>query len=233
MKEINFLPKWYENDRRRQISFQTQYVILGVMFVMMLLWNFVAAHSISKTTAELAQIAPRYAEAESISREFSKIESEAMKLEKTAKFAEGVDSKMDVASVLGEISFLVGKRTLLSKLEFVAEKFVDKKGNKINDSSLALIGNPVGFREVQGLPFGKVRFKVVISGIALDASDVAKLICKLEDSPYFCQVIPSFSRNRKIKTERRVIGEDYRVSEFEIICYLANYSESIVESRLK
>jgi len=55
----------------------------------------------------------------------------------------------------------------------------------------------------------------------------------LEDSPYFCQVIPSFSRNRRIRTERRVIGEDYQVSEFEIICYLANYSESVVESRLK
>jgi len=64
----------------------------------------------------------------------------------------------------------------------------------------------------------------VISGVASDASYVADLVCKLEDSPYFCQVIPSFSRNREIKVETGVAEENLRISEFEIRCYLANYS---------
>jgi len=49
------------------------------------------------------------------------------------------------------------------------------------------------------------------------------LICKLEDSPYFCQVIPSFSKNKKIKAEGSASGKELQVSEFKISCYLANY----------
>ena len=81
---------------------------------------------------------------------------------------------------------------------------------------------------------GDVRFKVEISGIAADAGDVAELICKLEDSPYFCQVYPSFSRNSRIKAgtvpwlgsdSSYTADDSYQISEFEIGCYLANYRQ--------
>jgi len=51
------------------------------------------------------------------------------------------------------------------------------------------------------------------------------LICRLEDSPYFQLVYPSFSRNRNIKTGTNLAGENYPASEFEISCYLANYRQ--------
>jgi len=65
----------------------------------------------------------------------------------------------------------------------------------------------------------------VISGVAADASNVAELLCRLEDSPYFQLVYPSFSRNRNIKTGTNLAGENYQASEFEISCYLANYRQ--------
>ncbi len=79
-----------------------------------------------------------------------------------------------------------------------------------------------------------MRFKVVIAGVAASAGRVATLICKLEDSPYFCLVYPLFSRSKKInpvgrkslsglKAGSSFDREDYRASEFEISCYLANY----------
>ena len=71
--------------------------------------------------------------------------------------------------------------------------------------------------------FGDVRFKVVFRGIAAQAGDVAGLICKLEDSPYFFHVIPSFSRNRQLGAKGSDSAGGYQVSEFEIGCYLANY----------
>jgi len=63
----------------------------------------------------------------------------------------------------------------------------------------------------------------VISGVAAGAGDIAELIGKLEESPYFCLVSPSFSQNRKMKVGT---GENFQVSEFEISCYLANYREN-------
>ena len=89
---------------------------------------------------------------------------------------------------------------------------------------------------------------MVIAGVAADASDVATLMCKLEDSPYFFQVVLSFSRgDAKIKIEnasyRKEITDgqgnlenkdrvrdtaarsEIQVNEFEINCYLANYRQ--------
>jgi hypothetical protein len=96
----------------------------------------------------------------------------------------------------------------------------------------------------QELPLGDVRFKVVIGGVAADASDVAALICSLEDSPYFYQVVPSFSRtavitqtgnssfhskinneNSKGIVQQNKGNNQIQISEFEISSYLANYCE--------
>jgi hypothetical protein len=82
------------------------------------------------------------------------------------------------------------------------------------------------------VPLGGVKFKVVINGVAADASDVAELVCRLEDSPYFCLVYPSFSRNKKMTVTKRPAREDFQVTEFEIGCYLANYEESRVSGQL-
>jgi len=112
----------------------------------------------------------------------------------------------------------------LSKVEIKAGKFTDKKGGKISGDVLLSAGGEnqesSGGKDVH---LGNVRFKVVIKGIALNASDVAELICRLEDSPYFCQVVPSFSRNIKTKTGSGPDAMSNQVSEFEISCYLSNY----------
>jgi hypothetical protein len=132
-------------------------------------------------------------------------------------------------------------------VEFVAEKFVGRREAKPSPRAGAVV-RVVRAKsgEKRGLPLGDVRFKVVMSGVAADGRDVAALTCKLEDSPYFCQVVPSFSRNAKIsiksdsslhaetdvvegtvETKNRVRKAEgnIQVSEFEINCYLANYRE--------
>lgn len=221
MREIDFLPKWYTSGRRRQISYRTQYVALGGVFVVMMVWSFVATHSISKATAELAEGTARQAEAETASREFAKIKSDVTRLQKKVKSIEEIDSKIDVASVFAEVSFLVDEKIVLNKVEFSAERFAGKQQGRPDRASAVRVARAeLGGK---GAPLsGDVRFKVVIGGVAADAGDVAALICKLEDSPYFCQVYPSFSRNRKIKVRA---GKDLQVSGFEIGCYLANYRE--------
>ena len=236
MKEIDLLPKWYKSGRRRQINVRRQYIALGGIFVVMMVWNFIATHSISKATAELAADAAKQAEAESASQEFAKIKNEVIQLQKMAKSTEEINSKIDVVNVLAEISFLIGEKIVLSKVEFIAERFVDKQENKVNAGSAVRVAR-AGSGNREALLLGDVRFKVTISGVAADASDVAKLICKLEDSPYFCLVYPSFSRNTEVKvgtspslhSRAGLAEENYQASEFEIGCYLANYKESIID----
>lgn len=224
MKELDFLPEWYKGGRRRRISQRTQYAALGGIFVVMLVWNFVSGHSVSKAAGEVAQMASRQAEAKNTSLEFDKIKSHAKQLLGKAKTLEEIDSRIDVASVLAELSFLIGKEIALREVDFEAERFANKQAAGPGRGSMVRTARG-NFGKKQTRSFGDVRFKVVIKGVAADASEVAELVCKLEDSPYFRQVYPSFSRNTEVKTTGGPVTESYKVSEFEIVCYLANYRE--------
>jgi hypothetical protein len=233
MKEIDFLPTWYRSGRQRQISYRTQYAGIGGIFVVMMVWNFIATHSLSKAKAVLAEVELKSASAESAAQEFAKIKTEAAHLQEKARTIEEIDSKIDVANVLAEISFLVDKKIVLSKVEFVAEKSGGKQEGKPKSNSTVKVVSS-NFSGKEAPPLGDVRFKVLINGVASDASDVAALICKLEDSPYFCQVIPLFTRNKEMNPApprgagmktAKVGGEKFQVSEFEINCNLANYQQ--------
>jgi hypothetical protein len=222
MKEIDLLPSWYKSDRRQRISYRTQYIALGAIFVAMMLRNFATTSAIRKATAEVALREAEAAAGEGKSREFAKIKDKLDYLKERANILKEIDSQIEVAEVLGEISFLIGEKVVLKRVEFRAEKFPDKEAEKGNSGSVIRVAS-LDFAGKKAAPLGNVRFRVVMSGVASDASDVAALICRLEESPYFCQVIPSFSRNRKIKAGRDAEARDLQISEFEISCDLANY----------
>ena len=224
MKEIDFLPQWYRSGRRRQISYRTQYIALGGIFVVMMTWNLIAGGSISRAAAELSRQKSRETEAESISREVATIKQQMAELEEKAKVLDQIDSRIDVGNVLAELSFLIGERIVFSKLQFSAEKFADQTAGRAG-GALPVRAGAGGSAKMKGSWFGDVRFKVVMNGIAVNGSDVAELICKLEDSSYFSQVIPSFSRNTTVRTEQRRTEGSLQVTEFEISCYLANYEQ--------
>ncbi len=243
MKEIDFLPEWYKSGQRRQVSYRTQYIALGGVLMVMVVWNFITTHSISKARAQFANMVTKQAKAEGTSAQLVGLKQELEVLRKKQKSIEEIDSKINVASVLAEMSFLIDEKIILSELEFIAEKFENEQQAKPSLRGGTVV-RAVGARlnEKRQLPLGGVRFKVTLSGIAADASDVAALICNLENSPYFCQVVPSFSRTVEINTEGNTssgsrqeslgsagsihrIGGNIQVSKFEINCYLANYRE--------
>jgi len=240
MKEIDFLPEWYKSGRRRQVSYRTQYIALGGVFVVMVVWNFIATHSISKARAQYAQISTKQTEAEGLSAKFADLKSELRELREKTEFIEEIDSKIDVAGVLAEMSFLIDERIVLNKVVFDAEKIEDEQRSETSPRAGTVVRTVrTKLNEKRNLPLGDVRFRVVIVGVAADASNVASLICKLEDSPYFCDVVPSFSRTAEINVTSnpslrsgtknansgRESGGKIQVSEFEISCYLANYLE--------
>jgi len=86
MKEIDFLPEWYKSGRRRQVSYRTQYIALVSVFVVMVVWNFIATHSISKVRAQHAQMSTRQAEAEGLSAKFAELKGELRGLQEKLEF---------------------------------------------------------------------------------------------------------------------------------------------------
>ena len=70
---------------------------------------------------------------------------------------------------------------------------------------------------------GDSKFRVTIKGIAFDPGDIALFVCSLEDSDYFCNVIPSYTRDLKQKVNFSGMKDQGAMSEFALECYLANY----------
>jgi len=238
MKEIDFLPDWYKSGRRRKFTYRAQYVALAGILVIMVVWNFLAAGSISRAEAELARITAPDPKTDAANATFNELKDQITALQKQAALIAKVDSRIDVASVLGELSALIGDSVVLSKVELVAERFGRlPRALKARRSAAVRVTGPAG--RAQDVPLGQVKFKVVIAGVAADAADVAALICRLEDSAYFFQVVPMFSRDRQISPPlAAAAAESDRVelagpqaartidaSEFEISCYLANYRQ--------
>ncbi len=247
MKEIDFLPEWYKSGRRRQISYRTQYIILGGIFFVMMVWNFITSYSISRAQAQVVQMATKQTQAEKVSAKLAELKSEMNAFHRKEALVERIDSRINVASVLAEISYLIDERVVLNEIEFISEKFLGVQNKKSSRQVAGVVRAVRSDFVARGeLPIGDVRFKVLISGVAADASDVAALICKMENSPYFCQVVLSYSRNADIEvrgSDTLRLQKDYtqelsdtgrgdhksegnfRVSNFEINCYLANYRE--------
>lgn len=243
MKEIDFLPEWYKSGKRREISYRTQYIALGGVIVVMVVWSFITARSISTAGAQFTQMETRQTQAKGLSIKLGELKSELRALQEKAESIEEIDSKIDVAGVLAEMSFLIDEKIVLGKVEFIAENIENKQQDILSPRGSNVVRAVRGaMSPKQELLLGDVRFRVVIGGVAADASDVAALICILEDSPYFCQVVPSFSRSTvitaagnpslysKIKNEKRTIQKNenniqIQLSEFEISTYLANYRE--------
>jgi hypothetical protein len=221
MKEIDFLPDWYTSGKRRRVNYRTQYILLGLVIGGMVVWNFITGGIISKVTAEISKSEAEMVQAEKLSQEYDRLSNELMQLNDKAKVIKEIDSRINVSDVLGEMSYLVGEQIVLNEVEFEAEPFAERQMGK-NRQGVAARKAFAALRGKGMLLLGNVRFKVLIKGIASQAGDVASLICRLEESPYFCQVIPSFSKNKEIKPSQNQ-KQSYEVSEFEIICYLANY----------
>ena len=223
MNDIDLLPQWYKKNQQRQMGYRAECFALGCILMVMLVWGFHTKSIVSKAEAGLNKLRSRHRELKDDVRSFSEKKKTAALLKKKVDILKEIDSRIDVPSVLAELSFLIDEDIVLKKVKFDAERFKSRPTGKAASAGLRTARTRSGSNKV--ILFGDVRFTVLISGIAADGSDVAELICKLEDSPYFCQVIPFFSRNKKAKAGGTIDEEKLKSTEFELGCYLASYKE--------
>ncbi len=234
MRELDFLPEWYKEGRRRQSHMRRQYVALAVVFLAMMTFNLTAAHRARTAAAELAHFEGQQMRAEGIVHEFSVVTKEFNELKVRADLMERLDSKIDVAAVLAEMSCLIAEPVVLSRVEFTAEPFSRPPGQE--KGSAVQTASATGTSRAR-LPLGRTRFRIVLAGVAAHPSHVADLVCRLDESSYFQRVYPSFSRTTRIHIAGATTGqpradaatrrdaEALEVTEFEITCHLANYEE--------
>lgn len=239
MKEIDFLPEWYKEGKRRRVRTRWQCIALSVVFLAMIAYNTIAGHRITAATAALDRLDEQRTQAESVMHEYEVLNKELSEYQAEIQSLERMDSRIEPAAVLAEISHIIGPHIVLSRLEFIADPVeAPEKGSKRSRSSVRAASTKRSGKE-QG-PLGDVRFRVVLAGVAASPEKVGELVCRLEASSFFRNVYSSGFRNSNIEVPvarvPEVTGtkskkpaaearETLQVSEFEITCYLANYEE--------
>ena len=207
MKEIDFLPVWYKKSRRQQFRYRWQYVIIIIGFVFMAGWSFFSGKIASDSHAYVMD------EGISTTGEYQKYQAQLKQLTAHEALIEKCSSKVMLSSVMAELSFIVDESIILNQFEITAEKY--EPGKIANVTATSIIRKTANAQNENIEQ--DIIYKVVLYGIATDNNAVAKLLCDLEQSQYFCNVIPSYSKNVKLK--------DKFLSEFEISCYIANFKE--------
>jgi len=212
MKEIDFIPQWYKDRQKKQVGYHTQYVVIIVIFAAIVLWSFGTCISVSKAKAQMKRIEASLAANAELADECNKLTTVLSRLRDKVRILDKLSHKTSIANVIAELSFLVPDNVILSKVDIGLERF-EATADPANKSNVRLLRR--GADAADAMPAQNSRFKVVLAGIAAGVEDVAALISAMEDSSYFCQVVPGFSRSSKAK--------DITVTEFEVGCYLANY----------
>ena len=220
MKEIDLLPEWYKNSRRHSISFLTQYIVLSSIFMSMLIWCVISAAAVSRGSSEIERLEKQKMQLEKETALFSKYSGLISDLTEKTKTFRQIDSRIDVAAVLAELSYLVDEKIVLSGISFVAEK-IDGSAKASQSAPRTAQSSGTG-NDV--LLSGDVRFAVRINGIAKEAADVAQLTIKLEESPYFSQVVPLFTEHTANKGVGPSGAARKESADFDIGCYLSNYA---------
>jgi hypothetical protein len=219
MKEIDLLPQWYKAGQRRKVGLQSQCIGLGILLVVLLICNFLAGDSVSKAEARVMTAQPRQDRAETALQQATKLDSQLARLKAKAGVLSGIDSHIDIAKVLSELSFLIASEVVISDISCKAEP-ISAQTNALRMTGIRMASSRSSGKAMVS---GPVQFKVVIKGIAAETSDVGEMVLKLEQSEYFSCVNLSLSRNKKVKVLTEDGTEDRNVSEFEISCRLANY----------
>jgi len=235
VKELDFLPDWYKDRKRRHSRVRKQYIALVAVFLLMMTFNLTALHRATTVAAEVSRQEEQRVQAEATVHEFNLVTRELNQIKAKADLVRRIDTRIDIAPILAEISHVVDESVMLSKVELVGEPV--SSPNDVRQAQGPSVRAFAADNSRRAAPLGESTLRVVLAGVAAQPSDVADLVSRLDQSGYFRQVRPSFYGRSKVQigpakavstqgaAPRTDGSRTMDVTAFEITCALANYEE--------
>jgi hypothetical protein len=214
MKEIDFIPDWYRADQNRKRRHHRQYALLGVLLMLLVGWNFIIGHHVSVVRAEVEAVQSIIDSARLRVDDATLLQNEIADISRKTSELEAVAPRTKTSAVMAELSQITGDNIVLSKLTLSAEPIDTPQSRPAQKPGTVVQVNPAAQSKTD-LGSAPLRTKVVLCGIAALPADAATLIYRLEQSDYFEQVVPVFTRAKTVR--------EHEVTEFEIRCYVADY----------
>lgn len=216
MKEIDFIPEWYKAGRSRKRRYVHQCTWMGVLFMVMVTWSFIMGRHVEYVRAEVDSIQGVLEQGQVRVEQSLELERQVADIKEKLQMLSSVAPRTPVSALIGEVSYLAGGNVILNRLLFENEPLPENRpqGTMPSTAVVQTAGSEKKDK-ASSMPNAVSRMKVVMTGIAAMPSDAAALISALEQTDYFEQVAPVFTRAKKVK--------DLNVTEFEIRCYVADY----------
>jgi hypothetical protein len=215
MKDLDFIPDWYRADQRRRRRCHRMYALLGMLLLVLIGLNVVMGRHVSRVSAEVATVQAVIDAARQRVDEAADLQNEIMEVDRKAVELKAVAPRTKTSAVMAELSHITAENIVLSKLQFRTEPVEKTAARQMQTPGAVVRTGPAGSSAQQAAGPDPVRTKVVLNGIAFMPADAAAMIYRLEQSAYFEQVVPVFTRAKKMKHRD--------VTEFEIQCYVADY----------
>lgn len=215
MKEIDFIPEWYKASQQRKRSYHRQYALIGVLFAVLLLWSAGIGRYVQTVQAEINDIKTANEQGQVRVQAVGSLESELSVLREKAEILESITPRTETSAIIAELSYLVRGNVILKKLSMDHEP-IRNEGQKRTAASRSVVQIGDGTKDAAVETTTPVtRVRIVLTGISATPADAAMLISRMEESDYFHEVVPIFTKDQTIR--------NHNVTEFEIRCYVADY----------
>jgi len=214
MKELDFLPDWYRADRNRKHRRRRHCILFGIITALVAGWSFIAGRSVSGLQAETRQMEASLQQKQQTVQTAMEMQQQIEQLKGQADVLQTLTPRTAISAVLGELSAQACDNIILGRVTLTLEPIAEAAAPAEESPGVVRLG-AAKTAVSSPLPKALQRTRLTLTGIAVGAADVARLIENLETSHYFENVSPGFSRAKKINNRE--------VTEFEIACTVADY----------
>lgn len=187
MREVEFLPAWYPQIRRRRRLVVLQGWLSFVAVVGMGLWMTIAQRNLSAATSMLAQVDGDLTRSRTELKEVEELETLNKKLGEQAQILSKVGNHVEAARLLVTLDEVMPKTMTLLELSFLTEEQVPLT---LADARLT---------QQQKERTVERRLNVKVAGVAPTDVEVAEFLTRLTGKPYFEDVRMTRSKPRPDK----------------------------------
>lgn len=212
--ELDFIPSWYHENRRRRNWYLRRYLAIVVITGLWIVSNLLSGSVISKAYADLEGLRGTYEKGLQKIIQARRLQEQLSVLNRQNRLVEQLRPRTAVWPVLAELSRCMGERVVLTELSLVQTPLesVSAPAPRTSGAQVKVGAGKKG--EWRSDADTVLRIRLI--GFATDGAEVASLISRLEASEYFGQVVPVYSKN-EIRFGTNTAG-------FEIQCVLADFA---------
>ena len=174
MKDIDFLPEYFQDERKRRLSLQRQCIFLCIIFLIMILSNALGSRAISQVRAELLLGEKQCNEAQRAGFECGRLKESIVQVKRMRRLIAQLGTNPDVANTLAELSTLISDNIVIENLEI----------NREHNSDSAVKS-----------------FDIKVQGRACSVSDVAVLMNAMERASGLSAVNLVYSKNMAVNID--------------------------------